>query len=114
MAEVCAHSRGYRIRVWALLLEKCRVEMPLHGPGIKLDPALEDFGIERSMLWRWIRQQQSSGGKGTLQHASDHAVCGAKPEFANERQQFTEFKGIVAFENRYTVFNAKAFLKHRP
>ena len=32
---------------------------------------------------------------------------GAKPKFANERQQFTEFKGIVALENRYAVFNAK-------
>ena len=60
MAEICAHSRGYRIRVWALLLEQGRIKMPLHGPGIKLDPALEGFGIKRSMLWRWIRQQQSS------------------------------------------------------
>src|SRR5258708_4038650 len=72
------------------------IEMPLHRPGIKVDFALEYFGIKRSMLWRRIGQQQSLGRKRTLQYTSDHAVCGAKPKFANEWQQFTEFKGIMA------------------
>ena len=96
MAKFRAHARGYRIGIWALRFEKGCIEMPLHRPGIKVDFALEYFGIKRSMLWRRIGQQQSLGRKRTLQYTSDHAVCGAKPKFANEWQQFTEFKGIMA------------------
>src|SRR4051812_49575191 len=87
MAELRTHSRGYRIRVWALLLEKVRIKMPLHGPGVEFDRASKNSGIERSMPGRRIWQQQFSGGEGTFQNAPEHGVGGAKPEFADERDR---------------------------
>ena len=52
IAKFRAHPRGYRIGIWALRFEKGCIELPLHRPGIKVDLALEDFGIKRSILRR--------------------------------------------------------------